>query len=54
MARIGNKQNSFINGEWAKHFRDRQLTSKLRRAFFILILLKQIKEEYNDKQLQNN
>jgi hypothetical protein len=31
--RVGNKQNSFLNGEWAGHVRKawKKLTSKLRR-----------------------
>jgi len=31
--RVGHKQNSFINGEWAKHVRGlrKRLTSKKRR-----------------------
>lgn len=31
--RVGNKQNSFLNGEWAGHVRGawKKLTSKLRR-----------------------
>lgn len=31
--RVGNKQNSFLNGEWCKHFRNRRVTSGLRRAY---------------------
>jgi len=31
--RVGNKQNSFLNGEWARHVRGlyKKLTSKKRR-----------------------
>lgn len=33
MAQVGNKQNSFLNGEWAKHVRRawKKLTSGKRR-----------------------
>jgi len=33
MSNVGNKANSFLNGEWAKHVRGKwkKLTSKLRR-----------------------
>ena len=32
--RVGNKQNSFLNGEWAGHVRGKlkALTSKIRRS----------------------
>lgn len=33
--RVGNKQNSFLNGEWARHVRRgwKKLTSKIRRHY---------------------
>jgi hypothetical protein len=32
--RVGNKQNSFLNGEWVKHARDtKKYTSGVRRAY---------------------
>jgi hypothetical protein len=42
--RVGNKQNSILNGEWAKHVRKekgKRTTSKLRRAESRNILLRQ-------------
>lgn len=40
MAQIGNKQNSFLNGEWAKHVRRyaKKLTSKKRRSLNKIVL----------------
>jgi len=40
MAQIGNKQNSFLNGEWAKHVRrkEKKHTSGIRRIIDKLII----------------
>lgn len=44
--RAGNKQNSFLNGEWAKHVRMyyKRLTAHRRRAFGKLTIGKELKE----------
>lgn len=44
--KVGNKQNSFLNGEWAKHMRSggKKFTSKIRRLFD----KKLIREELNN------
>lgn len=39
--RPGNKQNSWLNGQWAAHCRDRRLTSRARRAIEKIILKKE-------------
>jgi len=45
--RVGNKQNSFLNGEWAGHVRKdgKKFTSGIRRAFLKLDLKKRLNEE---------
>jgi hypothetical protein len=47
MAQVGNKQNSFLNGEWAKHTRrqGKKRTSGIRRILDKLI----IRQELNRK-----
>lgn len=48
MSRIGNKQNSFINGKWAGHVRGwwKRYTSKKRRVKEAVEILK--KWKYNE------
>lgn len=50
MAQIGNKQNSFINGEWAKHVRrsGKKITAHLRRQLLKRDTQKQIKNNYEN------
>ena len=45
--RVGNKQNSFLNGEWAGHVRGawKRITSKIRRNESKKITAKEIKEK---------
>jgi hypothetical protein len=45
--RVGNKQNSFLNGEWAGHVRRgwKKATSGLRRAFLKKDLKKRLEDE---------
>jgi hypothetical protein len=45
--RPGNKQNSFLNGEWATHVRSKmkRLTSRLRRAHLKKDTRDQFKED---------
>lgn len=45
--RVGNKQNSFLNGEWAGHVRKagKKITSGIRRAFLKRDLIKKLNEE---------
>jgi hypothetical protein len=45
--RVGNKQNSFLNGEWAGHVRGswKRLTSKLRRLQQKEIIRKDLKQK---------
>ncbi len=49
MAQVGNKTNSFLNGEWARHVRrfGKQMTSGLRRLDAKKIIRKELifKEE---------
>jgi hypothetical protein len=44
--RVGNKQNSFINGEWAGHVRGfyKRFTSHKRRSLEKIIIKKELKE----------
>lgn len=44
--RVGNKENSFLNGEWAGHVRfwGKRFTNKLRRSVDKKIIKKEIKE----------
>jgi len=46
MAQIGNKQNSFLNGEWAAHVREwwKRSTSKARRLADKKIIRDELKE----------
>lgn len=43
--RVGNKQNSFLNGEWAKHMRSggKRFTSKVRRMFDKKVIREELK-----------
>lgn len=43
--RVGNKQNSFLNGEWAKHMRrgGKRFTSKIRRMFDKKVIREELK-----------
>jgi len=56
MAQIGNKINSYLNGEWAKHYRDRPVTSGLRRMESKEIILREMlnctpaQEDYDYEQ----
>jgi len=45
--RVGNKQNSFLNGEWAGHVRwwGKKFTNKIRRMKDKEIITKELKEE---------
>jgi len=44
--RVGNKQNSILNGEWAGHVREwgKKLTAKIRRGVGKKIISKELKE----------
>jgi hypothetical protein len=44
--RVGNKQNSFLNGEWAGHVRGvyKRLTSQKRRALQKIIIKKELNQ----------
>lgn len=44
MAQIGNKQNSILNGEWAKHVRGKwkKITSSIRRSKQKQIILNEL------------
>lgn len=44
--RVGNKQNSFLNGEWAGHVRKdgKKITSGIRRAYLKKDLKKRLEE----------
>jgi len=44
--RVGNKQNSFLNGEWAGHVRGnfKKITSGIRRAVSKKIIINELKE----------
>lgn len=50
--RVGNKQNSFLNGEWAGHVRKwgKKFTSGIRRAVSKKIIYNDLKETNNDKE----
>lgn len=45
--RVGNKQNSFLNGEWAGHVRrwGKKFTNKIRRMRDKETITKELKEE---------
>ena len=45
--RVGNKQNSFLNGEWGGHVRRgmKKLTNGIRRAFGKKEIRKRLEEE---------
>jgi len=46
--RVGNKQNSFLNGEWAGHVRHwgKKITSGIRRAVSKKIIYNEIKNNH--------
>lgn len=46
MAQIGNKQNSYLNGEWAKHVRKdwKRITSHIRRMLNKKIIRQDLNE----------
>ena len=46
MAQVGNKQNSFLNGEWTRHAKKwgKKLTAGLRRSFLKKDLRKRLEE----------
>jgi hypothetical protein len=50
--RVGNKQNSFLNGEWAGHVRKwgKKFTSGIRRAVSKKIIYNDLKETNNGKE----
>jgi hypothetical protein len=45
--RVGNKENSFLNGEWAGHVRKwgKRFTAKIRRNMDKNIIRKELKEK---------
>jgi len=49
MAQLGNKENSYLNGEWACHVRKRdggkRVTSKRRRAYGKRVIDVELQEE---------
>jgi hypothetical protein len=47
MAQIGNKQNSFLNGEWGTHVKSvfKKHTSKIRRTLGKKEISKELKEK---------
>ena len=47
--RIGNKQNSLLNGEWAGHVRKwgKRFTAKIRRMKNKETIIKELKEKQN-------
>lgn len=53
--RVGNKQNSILNGEWAGHVRKvgKKITSGKRRIQDKLII-KKIKDEIDENRLSGN
>jgi hypothetical protein len=53
--RVGNKENSFLNGEWSGHVRKswKRVTSKLRRAENKKILSKELKKPYDPTSLDH-
>lgn len=53
--RVGNKQNSFINGEWAGHVRGffKKYTSSKRRRLEKKEILKAIKDHYKGELKQD-
>jgi hypothetical protein len=50
--RIGNKQNSLLNGEWAGHVRGfgKRQTAKIRRMKGKETIIKELKDETDNKQ----
>lgn len=46
MAQVGNKANSALNGEWAKHVRGKQkrLTARMRRQASKKVIANEVKE----------
>jgi hypothetical protein len=49
--RVGNKQNSFLNGEWAGHVRRsfKKITSGIRRAVSKKIIKKELDDNNNNQ-----
>jgi hypothetical protein len=49
--RVGNKQNSFLNGEWAGHVRKwgKRFTSGVRRAVSKKIIINELKENKDEQ-----
>lgn len=49
--RVGNKQNSFINGQWAGHVRGwwKRFTSSKRRMKDKKVIIKELQSYNNDK-----
>ena len=49
--RVGNKQNSVLNGEWAGHVRKwgKQFTSGIRRAVSKKIIINELKQNKNEQ-----
>jgi len=47
--RVGNKQNAFLNGEWAGHVRNwgKKITAGIRRTRDKAIIYKELKEQNN-------
>lgn len=43
--RVGNKQNSILNGEWAMHMKSigKRITSKIRRMFDKKVIREELK-----------
>ena len=50
--RVGNKQNSFLNGEWAGHVRGKfkKFTSGIRRAVSKKIIINELKINNYEKE----
>lgn len=50
--RVGNKQNSFLNGEWAGHVRSgwKKVTSGIRRAVSKKIVINELRENKNEQK----
>ena len=42
--RVGNKQNSILNGEWCKHIRWKRFTNKIRRNLGKQVIRQELKE----------
>jgi hypothetical protein len=50
--RVGNKQNSFLNGEWAGHMRHwgKKFTAKIRRMKDKETIIKELKDETDNRR----